>query len=356
MRVRTRSNGQASTSRDRGASVGAVTDWRVRLSWWYDPSPRARLSTSDFLLSASRLIVPRTPLAADATPRHYDELDRFYRELWGEHVHHGLWARGDETPEEAVLALAHLVAERAAVRSGERVCDVGCGYGGTARLLAREYGADVTAITITPAQHAYASSVDRHAGNPHYLLRDWLDNALPAGRFDAAIAIESTEHMADKARCMTEMARVLRPGGRVVICAWIAAEAATRRQMRWLLEPICREGRLPGMGTEADYRALLEGAGFTVDGADDISAQVQRTWPICVRRLGVALLREPSYRRFLLRARNADRVFALTMLRIWAAYASGAMRYVVFSATKGAGARELGDVAAVTPPAAASTP
>ncbi len=80
---------------------------------------------------------------------HYDDLDRFYREVWGEHVHHGLWSSGRETPEEATRSLIAVVAEQAALRPGDTVCDVGCGYGGTARVLAGEYGATVTALTVS---------------------------------------------------------------------------------------------------------------------------------------------------------------------------------------------------------------
>ena len=44
-----------------------------------------------------------------ATPQdvagHYDELDPFYRRLWGEHIHHGLWVHGRETAEQAVVQL-----------------------------------------------------------------------------------------------------------------------------------------------------------------------------------------------------------------------------------------------------------
>ena len=281
------------------------------------------------------MITPRAPLSTDATPRHYDELDRFYRELWGEHLHHGLWTTGRETPEQAVVALARLVAERAGVRPGVHVCDVGCGYGATARLLAREYGACVTALTIAPAQHAYATSHDDGEGdNPRYLLRDWLANALPSASFDAAIAIESTEHMADKARALTELARVLRPGGRAVVCAWLSAGAPSRAQRHWLLEPICREGRLPGLGTEAEYHALFAGAGFVLERIEDVSRRVRRTWPICIRRLAAALVREPSYRRFLSGSEHADRVFAITLPRIWMACLTGAMRYVVFTARR----------------------
>ena len=280
------------------------------------------------------MITPRAPLADGAVGRHYDDLDRFYRDIWGEHVHHGLWTHGGETPAEAVLALAHLVCERAGARPGARVCDVGCGYGGTARLLAHGYGASVTALTVSRAQYDHAVHADPHAHEPAYLLRDWLDNRLPAASFDAVIAIESTEHMADKARCMAEIARVLRPGGRAVVCAWLAAERPTPWQLRHLLEPICREGRLPGLGSESEYRALMTAAGLEVERAEDLTARVRRTWPTCARGLAAGLLREPAYRRFLLSGRNGDRVFALTLFRIWRAYAVGAMRYVILTAAR----------------------
>ena len=284
------------------------------------------------------MITPRTPPSSSAVARHYDALDRFYLELWGEHVHHGLWTTGDETPAEAVLALARRVCERAGVQPGDRVVDVGCGYGATSRLLAHECGADVVALTITPSQHAYALRADPMAHNPEYLLRDWLDNGLPDQSFDAAVAIESTEHMADKQRCFREFARVLRPRGRVVVCAWLAREAPTSREVHWLLEPICREGRLPGMGTEAEYRAWLENAGIRVDRTEDLTAQVRHTWPVCMGRLARGILTRSDYRRFLF-SRDADRVFALTMARIWAAYTAGAMRYVMFSGHRTRGER-----------------
>jgi tocopherol O-methyltransferase len=284
------------------------------------------------------MITPRTPFAPPAVARHYDALDRFYRELWGEHVHHGLWTTGEETPEEAALALSRLVCERAAVRPGDRVCDVGCGYGATSRLFAHDCGAEVTALTVSRGQHQYAVSVDPNAHNPLYLLRDWLANRLPSASFDAVVAIESTEHMVHRGHCMHEMGRILKPGGRAVVCAWIAREGAGATAERLLLEPICREGRLAGMGTEAEYRAMLERAGLVVERVEELSDQVRRTWSICLGRLALGILREPSYRRFLRDSTAADRVFALTMVRIWVAYVTGAMRYCVFTARKPAAA------------------
>jgi tocopherol O-methyltransferase len=280
------------------------------------------------------MIEPRRPIGVDSVVDHYQELDRFYREQWGEHIHHGLWRSGAESPIQAVEQMVTYVADQAGIGPGDRVCDIGSGYGASARYLAKHRHAWVTALTVVPAQHAFAEAATLSADNPRYLLRDWLENQLAAQTFDAAYAIESTEHMADKARAFHEMFRVLRPGGRMVICAWIAAGATRPWQRRHLLEPICREGRLPGMGTAGDYRALLESAGFTVEAVTDLTANVQGTWGICLRRAIARLGRDANARAFLLSAASRNRVFLLTMARIWLAYQSGAMRYLVFRARR----------------------
>lgn len=274
------------------------------------------------------------PISVSDVARHYDQLDRFYREIWGEHVHHGLWETGRESSDEAVRALSHLVASKAALVPGAEVCDLGCGYGGTSRLLADEYGARVTGLTVSAAQQRYAVEVTANPGNPSYLVEDWMRNERPDAIYDALVAIESTEHMVDKARVFTEAARVLKSGGRLVVCAWLAGGSLRPWQVRHLVEPVCREGRLPAMGTEGEYVCWMEQAGFVLTEQLDVTRKVSRTWPICAWRFVMGLVKRPDYLRFLMDARNDNRIFALTMMRIWVAYRTGAMRYVVFVAEK----------------------
>jgi tocopherol O-methyltransferase len=264
---------------------------------------------------------------------HYEDLDRIYREVWGEHVHHGLWRTGRESPTEAVEQLVELVAAEAGIGPACTAVDIGCGYGATARQLAARHRARVTGLTITPAQFNYAVATTPGC-NPRYILRDWLVNGLSDASFDAAYAIESTEHMEDKARAFAEAFRVLRPGGRLVVCAWTAADPTSPLLKRYLLEPICREARLPAMGTEDDYRGLLVGAGFTVDGVTDVSRQVRGTWGICIRRAGIRVFTDRLVRAYLLSAASRNRIFLLTIGRVWLAYRTGAMRYLIWRARK----------------------
>jgi len=273
------------------------------------------------------VITPKRVQTTAAVAAHYDELDAFYREIWGEHVHHGFWATGDETVEQAVEALADLLAGRLELSAGQEICDIGCGYGATARYLAERFGVSVTGFSVSAAQVARAKMIAPAAGAVAFEVRDWLANGVAEKKFDRAYSVESSEHMPDKQKFFDEAYRVLKPGGVFAICAWLAADAPRPWEIRHLLEPICREGRLPGMGTEAEYRAMAAAAGFEVGAVEDISARVSRTWGICARRFLRMAVTKPRYLRFLVDRRQENRVFALTLFRLMLAYRTRAMRY-----------------------------
>ncbi|WP_311381180.1 class I SAM-dependent methyltransferase [Arthrobacter sp. ISL-85] len=267
---------------------------------------------------------------AEAVADHYDDLDPIYRNVWGDHVHHGLWTTGSETPSEAVEALVDTVGDRLGLMPGQECVDIGCGYGSTARRLAMTRGVRVTGFTLSAEQADYAAA--HSVQGVDILVRDWLANNLSDSSADAAWAIESSEHMVDKPRFFAEAHRVLAPGGRLVVCAWLAETGPSRWKVRHLLEPICREGRLPSMGTREEYEAMATGAGFAVTGYEDVSSRVARTWPICAGRLVKTLLTDRGTRRLALGARNRGAI--LSIPRLILAYRTGAMRYGIFTLTK----------------------
>lgn len=273
------------------------------------------------------MIVASIPQTAASVARHYDELDVAYRRIWGEHVHHGYWRRGDETPEQASAALVELVEGWLALERGQAVCDIGCGYGATAAELLTRYDISITGLTLSARQQGIASA--RAAGFT-CLRRDWLDNGLATASFDRAYAIESSEHMIDKARFFTQARRILRDRGRLVVCAWLEGERVGPWAARHLLEPICREGRLPSMGSREDYVQLASDAGFILTGYRDISRQVRRTWTICLGRFMKSLISDPAIRRLAFSRAVESRDFMFSLPRLMLAFRTGAMRYGIF--------------------------
>jgi tocopherol O-methyltransferase len=258
---------------------------------------------------------------------HYDRLDPFYRQLWGEHVHHGLWTDPSFTPAEAVRHLVRRVAADAGLADGGRVCDVGCGYGAPARLWAAEYGAEVTGFTVSQAQKAVAEQQLVAGPAPEYRLQDFLSNDDPDGAYDAVVAIESLTHIRDQPGTLREAARLLRPGGRLVACVWMAEPSPSSWRRRHLLAPIVEEGRLSGLPTAAELHDWTTAAGLTVERLDDVTPLVRRTWTVVLRRFLGALFTAPAVLRILLDASESERVFARTLPRIWLAQHLGVLRY-----------------------------
>ena len=278
------------------------------------------------------MIEPRLPSSPEAVAQHYDRLDAFYRDLWGNAVHHGLWMTGRETPAEAADALTRRVVDAVSPARGMQVCDVGCGYGAISHALA-DAGALVSGLTLSEAQASVARMSSAN-GNPTFLVRDWLDNRLASASFDAVVAVESTTHMPERQRAFDELARVLKPGGRLVLCVWMTSEAPTRWQTRHLLEPICSEGRLAGLGTATENHQWITNAGLEVDLEEDWSHRVARTWTVVARRVATGLVADSRIRQFISDATETDRIFALTVARLRLAFAVGAMRYGFFAARK----------------------
>jgi len=270
----------------------------------------------------------------DDVASHYDDLDQFYREIWGEHVHHGVWRTGHESDLEAAENLVAMVAKLGRTGPETEVCDVGCGYGATAKILAQRHGANVTAMTISEVQIAYAKANNLVPGKTTYLLRDWYQNQLPDSRFDVVQSVESMEHMPDLPGFFREAWRVMKPGGRLVVCAWMSCENPGPLSRRFLLDPIVREAALAGVRPASEFQATTEAAGFTHFQMVDITQQVKNTWPLCAVRTLKGVLTKPHYRKFLFSSKNPNRIFALTLFRIWAAYELGVMRYGVYSADK----------------------
>ena len=261
---------------------------------------------------------------------HYDELDWWYRAVWGEHVHHGLWRTGNESRVEAVTALVTYLAEQLVIEPGERVCDVGCGYGGTARILASTYRARVDGFTLSEKQFAIAQERLNGKSNPKYHLQNWMENSLDNACCDVVIGIESSEHFEDKGAMIREIQRVLKPGGRFGMYTWVANGAGAEDVQ--LLEAICVAGRFPNLGDESDYRQWLGDAGFTNFSYENLTGQVRKTMPSIVIRM----LRRLAWNWFAwpkaMTRRNLE--LGQMLLRIRKAYRIGALQYGLFVAHK----------------------
>jgi tocopherol O-methyltransferase len=273
----------------------------------------------------------------DVVRQHYDLTTPFYWLLWGRHLHHGLW-EGNESSRIAQQRLTEAVAAAAGVTRGERVLDVGCGMGGSSIHLAKSLGCSVVGVTISPLQRWWARWSARWHGvcaSTDFRCADAEHVAFDPASFDVVWSIECTEHLFDKPAFFRRAAQWLKPGGRMVICAWLAAEKPTSEQHLRQVHDVCEGFFCPSLGSAADYQQWMQNAGLVVQQVDDWTDRVTRTWEICiarVRRTGM---------RGLARLIDSNTVMFLDRFdTILEAYQSGAMQYGCFIATKPSGAAE----------------
>ena len=158
---------------------------------------------------------------ARAVRHHYDVSNEFFKLILGEAMTYScaIFSRGATTLEEAQEAKLELVCTKLGLRKGERVLDVGCGWGSFAIHAATNHGAKVLGITLSEPQATEARR--RVAGrgmedSVEIRVADYRE--LQAEPFDAIASIGMVEHVGSSQIDVyaDRLARLLKPGGRLL--------------------------------------------------------------------------------------------------------------------------------------------
>ena len=150
------------------------------------------------------------------TNLYYDLVTDFYEYGWGRSFHFAPRVPG-ESFEASLARHEHYLANVLGLGPGMVAADIGCGVGGPLLEIARFSGASIVGINNNAYQIERARKITEEAGLTHlaeFMVCDFLDVDAPDNSFDAAFAIESTEHAPDKLSIYGEVFRLLKPGGR----------------------------------------------------------------------------------------------------------------------------------------------
>jgi tocopherol O-methyltransferase len=213
----------------------------------------------------------------DKIIEHYDFASPYYRSLWGEHLHHGYWIRGDESKETAQVQLIEHLAQLANIKTGSRVLDIGCGYGGSSLYLAKKYGASTTGITISPVQVEMAKEAAAKAKlDASFLLMD-AENMQFAHPFDLLWSVESISHYQDPRRFFASAAKFLRPGGCFALTDWFQKENISPAYKKKFIEPI-EKGMMVELRGMNDYSGFLVSSGLHVVHRQELTLHCAKSW------------------------------------------------------------------------------
>jgi tocopherol O-methyltransferase len=254
---------------------------------------------------------------------HYDSLAFIYRNFWGEHIHHGLFRTGSEKHEAQLQMLDHCAGAVDLQRDSE-VLDVGCGHGGTSLYLARTFRCESVGLTLSAKQAKIARENAQKAGvseRVNFLQQDAEQFAYPESRFHLVWTMESSEHFQDKPAYFRNVARTLRPGGKLLLAAWTGSMRSRR------VREVAQRFLCPVIQTADDYAAQIAAAGLKLGGREELRDSVVRTWEICQEyadNAGPMVSLLPK----------AAREFIAGIPVIFDAYRSGDLGYTVMTAEK----------------------
>lgn len=217
-------------------------------------------------------------MTSTAVGEHYDSMIDYYELIFGAQVHFGYWPDpADDTDfPAALLAMTDLVLGELDVRPGQRVLDIGCGTGGPAVRLAERTGVSVVGVTVSEEQARRATERAARAGVADRVEFHHADAmALPFddGSFDGTFALESIMHVPDRAVVLAQAARVLRPGGRLVLTDVFRTAAGESADLVTAFAQANVLTVLPGPDA---YDTLAPAAGLAVTAVRDITANTRR--------------------------------------------------------------------------------
>jgi len=216
---------------------------------------------------------------------HYDKVSPYYRSLWGEHLHHGYWVRGDESKEKAQLQLIEHLAQLSGVKAGCEVLDIGCGLGGSSLYLAKNYKAAVTGINTSAVQLRMATeSATKERVSANFLLMD-AEKMQFQKRFDLLWSVESISHYENCAEFFASAAKLLKPSGLFAMTDWFKKKNLTRAETKKFIEPI-EKGMLVELRVMDEYEEFLKSNHLEILHREILNEQCAKTWDLCLEIIG----------------------------------------------------------------------
>ncbi len=290
------------------------------------------------------LITARRYQSSDSVANSYDEWtdDGILEFYWGEHIHLGHYG-SPPTNKDFLVAKYDFVDEMVRwsgldqLPAGTTVLDVGCGIGGSSRILAKDYGFDVTGVTISPQQVKRATELTPEGVSAKFLVDDAMALSFPDASFDVVWSIEAGPHMPDKMVFAKELMRVLKPGGILVVADWNQRDDRQIPLNFWekpVMQQLLDQWSHPAFSSIEGFSELLEATGF-VEGEVITADWTKETLPSWFDTIWQGIVKPQGWMRFGVRGflKSVREVPTILLMRL--AFGTGLCRFGMFRAVRG---------------------
>jgi MPBQ/MSBQ methyltransferase len=304
------------------------------------------LLTSLALIIASLalyFLTSRRYQSANTVATSYDQWteDGILEFYWGEHIHLGHYGSPPRR-KDFLAAKADFVHEMVRwggldqLPAGTQVLDVGCGIGGSSRILGRDYGFAVTAVTISPQQVKRAQDLTPPELPVKFQVDDAMALSFPDNSFDVVWSVEAGPHMPDKAIFAKELMRVLKPGGILVLADWNQRDDRQIPLNFWekpVMQQLLDQWSHPAFSSIEGFSELLEATGW-VEGRVTTADWTAETLPSWIDSIWQGVARPAGLVKFGVSGLIKSLREVPTILLMRLAFGAGLCRFGMFRAVK----------------------
>lgn len=206
-----------------------------------------------------------------------EDADNFYFTIWGgEDLHIGLYQSEDESIRDAsVRTVARMASKAGNLNQDAYVLDLGAGYGGSARYLAKNFGCRVVAENLSEVENERDRKMNQEQGLDHLVeVVDGSFDEVPFedGTFDVIWSQDAFLHSDNRPKVMAEAARLLKSGGEMVFTDPMQADDCPEG----VLQPILDRIHLETLGSPAFYQEQARSLGLEVVEFEEHTEQLAR--------------------------------------------------------------------------------
>ena len=214
---------------------------------------------------------------------YYDQTQHHYENWWQlrDHLslHYGIWEQETKTFAEALENTNRILAETAGISDQTRVLDAGCGVGGAAMFLAKQYKAQVRGISLSPKQIKLANETafSRNLSDRvQFELKDFTATEYESESFDVVWACESVCHAQDKQAFTDEAFRLLKPGGKLVLFDFFLT-AEDQEDSKAYINKWAATWGVPAFRSVTGFQDDLKVSGFRKINQQDYTSKIQKS-------------------------------------------------------------------------------
>lgn len=271
--------------------------------------------------------------------KYYDLTLNHYQRFWhlddAKAIHYGIWYKDTKKFSEALKNTNYHLSKLLQPKPTDHILDAGCGVGGSALHVAKEYHCSVTGITINAKQVALATQFAKTEGlldKVDFVHGDYHQLPFQDNHFDAVWTLESMQTSHNKNLLFSEISRVLKPGGKYVVGDMVKSypfpikeKPALRIVMHgWAMQDLC---------TLEELETIADNNGLTMTLAHDDTPLVVKSmkkmyWAGILGAVGTffySLFNKPTY---------YSRFHYKTGIQQYRAYQQGLWQYYTLVFTK----------------------